>query len=503
MESEVVVLPHSPRPGESFDLRVTGIDSDGWGTAAIVAAVGPGGTAKRYTFKVPRGVPGDLVRFEVRKYRRGVVWGRPEVLEASPDRVGARCVHFDGNGQEPGCGGCRLQGMTYAHQLAIKHGWLEREFARAGLDASKILDVRAMDAPWFYRNKMEYSFADDGEHGTSLGLHPTGMKFDVLNLDACQLQSPEAMVVVTAVRRWANESGLAADVPKRRPTGFLRTLMVREGKRTGERMVVLVTTGAEVVETSAGTVPVSAVIDSFRDLMAELNTSGQVRIDSAWSIAHDARRGHKTTRTEHHLMGAMGLREELHIGGGDPLAFDVHPESFFQPNTLQAEVLYGEVIDAAKLMADDTVLDLYCGTGTIGLAMARQVREIHGVEIVQAAVDNARRNAEHNGIRNASFTCGDTEDYLAEHDGGPVDVVVIDPPRAGLSSRTMDKLLGLGADRVVYVSCRPSSLARDAVALMAGGYALAHVQPVDMFPHTAHLETVAMFRRVAPRGIHG
>ncbi|MEM1350416.1 MAG: methyltransferase domain-containing protein, partial [Myxococcota bacterium] len=284
-------------------------------------------------------------------------------------------------------------------------------------------------------------------------------------------------------------------------TGFLRTLTVREGKRTGDRLLALTTSTAERAsmdntEHAAEDVArafVAAATQIFGDLGAPVTT--------AYWMQHHAQRGQPTRLIEHHLLGPATFREILHLPGDHELEFEIHPTAFFQPNTMQAEVLYATALEYTGLMHDEasTVLDLYCGTGTIGLCMAPYAKRVFGIELNASAVENARINAAHNGIEHAEFFVGDVGKVLessafraATHG---VDVIVVDPPRSGLLPQAREQLRSFDVPRLVYVSCNPETLARDAAELCAHGYTLHDVQPVDMFPHTYHIENVARFTR--------
>ncbi len=218
-----------------------------------------------------------------------------------------------------------------------------------------------------------------------------------------------------------------------------------------------------------------------------------IAVTTGYWTQHLARRGVRTTITEHHLFGKPLLNEELRLSGRT-LRFEIHPRAFFQPNTRGAERLYDTVAEAAELLGGETVLDLYCGTGTIGLCLAHRAERVVGIELVESAVENARRNAAHNGIDNVTFLAGDVGKVLA-NEALSGDVVVVDPPRSGLMPAARMLIQRLEASRLVYVSCNPEALARDLVALHAAGWTTQSIRPVDMFPHTAHIECVATLTR--------
>jgi 23S rRNA (uracil1939-C5)-methyltransferase len=279
---------------------------------------------------------------------------------------------------------------------------------------------------------------------------------------------------------------------------LLETLTIREGKRTGERLVELVTSDVQRCRYRGEEVEVSVVVADFRQTVLAIGP--EVGVDALYWTRRCAARGQRTRYESTLLDGSPVLRERLEIADGRSLRFEIHPRAFFQPNTLQAEVLYSEVIEASGLKSRRVgrVLDLYCGTGTIGLCLAHRADQVVGIELVAEAVENARRNAALNGIDNVVFHQGDVAQVLESEglvDAGAVDLLVVDPPRNGLTPAALELVAKLDVPRVVYVSCTPRSLARDLSVLCRHGYRLRRVRPVDMFPHTWHVETVAVLDR--------
>ncbi|MEO1266933.1 MAG: methyltransferase domain-containing protein, partial [Myxococcota bacterium] len=261
----------------------------------------------------------------------------------------------------------------------------------------------------------------------------------------------------------------------------------------------LTTTAAETALCRGDQAQATAIAAAFSEAVAEASAALGVVVTTLYWTQHRAVRGERTRMISHLLDGAPTLREELHLPDGHTLTFAIHPRAFFQPNTLQAEVIYGMVVDAADLRGQPAtrVLDLYCGTGTIGLALSPYATEVVGIELQPNAVENARQNAVHNAVENIVFHCGDVGKVLeAEGLGAPDDRVVVDPPRAGLNPQALELIGQMGIARLVYVSCNPRSLARDVAALRAYGLKAISVQPVDQFPHTMHVESVAVLERV-------
>jgi len=495
-------LSHAPRPDDAFTVDVTGLDPKGNGTAQLWARIANEPKARRFVFTMYRAVPGDRVDVRVVKRRRNQVRAIVErIVTPSPDRVAPRCAHFghrDTLGQ--GCGGCSLQTLSVEAQLRHKREAVLGHFRHHALDTSVVAPALGLDPPWFYRNKMEFSIGRQRDDRFAVGMHPGGYRYEVLPLTECHLLSPEASRLVPALSAWLEATGLAP-FEGRTNEGVQRTLTVREGKRTGERMLEWTTSHADPFETVDGPRPAAEVAAAFAEAAMRIGDEVGAPITSVWWTRHRAVRGERTRLETHHIAGRPGLRERLDLVDGHSLSFEIHPRAFFQPNTGQAEVIYRQVIDASGVQtAPGTlrVLDLYCGTGTIGLCLAPWAREVVGVELVPDAVENATRNAEANGIGNARFFAGDAAEVVeAEQMDAPgaFDVVVVDPPRAGLHEASRALVARIGAPRVVYVSCNPETLARDLAALTRAGYDIDHVVPVDQFAHTPHVECVATLTR--------
>jgi 23S rRNA (uracil1939-C5)-methyltransferase len=416
------------------------------------------------------GLPGDRVRARVTKVKRGFAEAlATDVLQPSPNRVEAPCAHY------PVCGGCRFQDLDYALQVAAKEDQVRDALKRIGGIAEPPLEpILPADSPFFYRNKMEYSFTQRPE-GPALGFHKAGRWDEVLEIEKCWLTTDLGNSIRNAVRDWAREENLVA-YDQAEHTGYLRHLVVREGRNTGQALVVLVTASGEKFE---------------RGYFVEvLNRFPEVR-SIHWAVNDTP--AEVTNLPSTLLWGEDAIEEEL-LG----LRFRIRPNAFLQTNTEMAEKLYGIAIEYAALTGTETVYDLYCGTGTIGISMARNALTVWGVEISEESVACALENLELNSIGNAAFFAGNVGqslEELAERAGSP-DVVVVDPPRAGLAGKALKRTGALGAERIVYVSCNPTTLASDVKVLRAEhGYELARVRPVDMFPHTPHVEAVALLTR--------
>jgi 23S rRNA (uracil1939-C5)-methyltransferase len=436
-------------------------------------AYGGNGVARLdgYVVFVRRGLPGDRVRARVTKVKRSHAEAlATDVVRAGPNRVDAPCAHY------PACGGCRFQDLAYEKQLEQKHAQVRDALQRLGGIADPPLHAIVPCEPeiFHYRNKVEYSFTQTPD-GPALGFHKAGRWDEVLDLEKCWLTTGVGNGVRDAVRDWAREERLAP-YSQADNSGYLRHLVVREGRNTGQALVQLVTAPGDHFEPGY-----------FVDVVRRFPEVHSVH----WSI--NDRPAEVTNLPTKLLWGEEWIEEE--IGG---LRFRVRPNAFLQTNTGMAEKLYGLAAVAAGLTGSETVWDLYCGIGTIGLTLARDALTVWGIEVSEESVACALENAELNGVVNAAFFAGNVGqvvEELVERSGSP-DVVVVDPPRAGLAGKALRHLGRLGAPRLVYVSCNPTTLAGDAKALRTEyGYELLGVTPVDMFPHTPHVESVALLER--------
>jgi len=391
------------------------------------------------------------------------------VLEPSDGRVPAPCAHFGS------CGGCRFQDYAYDLQIAAKETQVRDALVRLGRFPDPPLEPIVPAASQFhYRNKLEYSFTQT-EEGPALGFHRAGRWDEVLEIDECLLTTELGNQIRAAVQGWAREEGLVA-YDQGTQEGYLRHLVVREGRNTGQALVLLVTGPKERFDSGY--------------LVDVLRRFPQVR-SIHWAVNDTP--AEVTNLPSKLLWGEAAIEEEL-LG----LRFRVRPNAFLQTNTEMAEQLYATAREFAALTGSETVYDLYCGTGTIGLALASGALTVWGVEISEEAVACAIENAELNGITNAAFFAGNVGQSIEElrERAGQPDVVVVDPPRAGLAGKALRRTGALEAPRVVYVSCNPTTLASDLAVLRDEyGYELLRCRPVDMFPHTPHIESVSLLER--------
>ncbi|MFY9578712.1 MAG: 23S rRNA (uracil(1939)-C(5))-methyltransferase RlmD [Gaiellaceae bacterium] len=437
-------------------------------------AYGGNGVARLNGFVVfvRRGLPGDTVRARVTKVQRRHAEALvTEVLKPGPQRVEAPCAHY------PACGGCRFQDLAYEAQIAAKHGQVEDALRRIGQIAAPPLEpiVGAEDV-FHYRNKLEYSFTQL-EDGPTLGFHKAGRWDEVLEIERCWLTTELGNAIRNTVREWARGERLVA-YDQADQTGYLRHLVVREGRNTRQALVQLVTASGEKYDTG-----------HFVDV---LRTFPEVR-SIHWAENHSP--AEVTNLPTRLLWGEEAIEEQL-CG----LRFRVRPNAFLQTNTGMAERLYGVAREFASLTGQETVYDLYCGIGTIGLTLAREALTVWGIDVSEESIACALENADLNEIANAAFFAGNVGQSLGElrERSGEPDVVIVDPPRAGLAGKALRRLGEIGAPRIVYVSCNPTTLASDVKTLRSDyGYELLRARPVDMFPHTPHVETVALLEREA------
>jgi len=448
-----------PKRGDLLELVVDDLAFGGEGV----------GRADGYVVFVRGGLPGDRLRVRVTEARgrfgRGVI---DTVLSPSPDRVEAPCPYFGS------CGGCRLQHLAYPAQLAFKEKQVRDCLTRlGGLTPFELRPIVAAPAPYGYRNKMEFTIAGPGP---VIGLHQAERYDVVLDIERCLLQSDTMNALLDELRRQVRERALSVWDPQSE-RGLLRFAAVREGQRTGEAMVNVVASAPDV------------------DTLVPVAEALRARVPATTSVVlnvNDKKASVAVGSEEHLLLGRDHITEKLGSVG-----FRVSAASFFQTNTAQAERLFAIVAEACELGGDDTVLDLYSGTGAISLLLAGRARHVYGIELAPAAVADAVRNAQANGIANCTFLTGEVRHVLPAlaRDGVRPSVVVADPPRAGFHPKALSALAALAPARIVYVSCNPSTLARDVGDLARQGYRLDWVQPVDMFPQTPHIEAVARLTR--------
>jgi 23S rRNA (uracil1939-C5)-methyltransferase len=448
-----------------------------------------------------RAVPGQTVKARITRKKRNYAEARAiETLSQSPDYRSPVCPHFGI------CGGCLWQDISYEAQLFWKRTHLVECLEHiAGAGEMEVNPIIASPEILYYRNKMEFTFSDrrwllaeeldrelDRESLFALGLHVRGLFDKVFNVENCFLMSPQAVAILRTVRQWAVESGFPA-YNIRTHQGFWRFLVIREAKRTGQTLVHFITSGTPGERQSVDRPSKHMRPESPGIIIDRLSKHLRSEFPGITTLVHSIndKKSQVAIGDSSRVLFGPGVIEEK-LGG---LRFRVSAHSFFQTNTLGAEKLYEAVSRLAGFKGAETVWDLYCGTGSIGLYIASRVKSVVGIEMVAEAVDDARENCRINGIGNCSYLCGDLKDVIGKvSQMGRPDVVIVDPPRAGMHPKVVKALLEALPARIIAVSCNPASLARDA-SLLLEAYDIKEVQPIDLFPHTPHLECVVRFDR--------
>ena len=422
---------------------------------------------------VKNGMPGQKVRFMINKKRSGRAEGRLlEVLEKSPlETREPVCSIF------PECGGCMYQTMSYENQLKMKECQV-RELLDGALNGTDYQweGIHGSPIEFRYRNKMEFSFGDAYKDGPlTLGLHKKGSTYDILTADDCQLVHEDMTKILTCVHEYFLKRNVSY-YKKMQHTGYLRHLLLRRGVTTGEILVHVITTSQEEHD-----------LESLKEELLALPLEG--KIVGIMHIINDSL-ADVVQSDETRLLYGQDYFYETILG----LKFKITPFSFFQTNSLGAEVLYTAARSYIGSTKDMTVFDLYSGTGTIAQILADVSKKVIGVEIVGEAVEAARENAVLNGLDNCEFIAGDVMKVLDEVKEKP-DFIVLDPPRDGIHPKALEKIIHYQVPKMVYISCKPSSLARDLEILLAGGYRAERVKCVDMFPGTVHVESICLLSR--------
>ncbi len=440
---------------------------------------------------VEGGLPEQVLRVQITRRKRTYAEARVlEVVRQSPLATEPRCPHF------PDCGGCQLQHLRYEAQLAAKRQHVVDCLQRlGGITAPPVAAALPSPQEFFYRHKMEFAFSDRqwvpaslagttpiGSHGVFLGLHPRGRFDAVVDVTQCQLFSPLSNEILAHIRGFARQSGLPAYSALSRQ-GFWRHAVMREGKHTGQVMVNLVCSALDKPLLQTLATELLNTFPAVASVVATVSTSpANVAVGEQQEL----------------LAGRPYIEEKL-----GAYVYEISASSFFQSNPYQAVRLYETVREYTALRGGEVVFDLYCGTGTISIFLAEKAGVVWGFELAEEALADARRNCARNGVDNCRFVAGDVrrslETFLQQGKAQHPEVVVVDPPRAGVHPRVVEALVALAPQRIVYVSCNPATLARDVGMLCHHGYELREVTPVDMFPQTWHIEAVALLERPAAR----
>jgi len=449
--------------------------------SAGAKGVSVGKTEEGKTVIVSGAVPGDLVNVRVKKSKSNYFEGEAvEIIEYSENRVEPKCIHFGT------CGGCKWQNIAYEKQLDFKHNEVVNNIKRiGGVSDFEIIPILGSKEQYFYRNKMEFSFSnsrwltqyeisseENFGNRDALGFHIPGMWSKILDLKECYLQEDPSNQIRLAVKKYAVENGLEFYDVKAQE-GFLRTLMLRQNS-IGEWMVLFQLYREMESERIRLFDYLLSQFPQIKTLVFAINPKGN---DSIYDLDIQ------------NYFGEGYLYEEM-----DGLRFKIGPKSFFQTNYRQALELYRKTLEFADLSGDQVVYDLYTGTGTIAQYVARNAKQVIGIEAVQEAIDAAKEHAHINGLENCTFYCGDMKDifndeFLANHP--KADVLITDPPRDGMHQKVVEQILKLSPEKIVYVSCNSATQARD-IALLKDRYELVKILPVDMFPQTHHVENIAL-----------
>lgn len=458
--------------GEQYEIEITDLGSGGEGI----------GRTEGIAIFVPAAIPGDRILAEVQQDKKTYAIGKlVEILTPSPDRVTPPCAY------DRDCGGCSLQSISYQGQLALKKKWVIDRLTRIGkLENPKVLDVIPMKNPNRYRNKAQFVVARVGgeekkERGSTVGFYRE-KTHDAINIDRCDIQVEPANRIAEAVREYIREFKVPIYDPNT-GTGLLRNLIVKTAFGTGEIMVILVATNDKIPQAEW----------LAERIETELDKLERYSLESLILNVNRTKHG-ETMGTQCITLGGSPTILDKQMGKD----FEISPLSFYQVNPVQAEKLYRKVIEYAALTGEETVFDLYCGVGSIGIHLSDKAKRVIGIESQRKAVADANRNATINGCVNAEFIKGKVEEELPTLVGQGVqaDVVVLDPPRAGCDPTVLAAVAEAGPSRIVYVSCDPATLARDIKILGGYGYKFVEAQPVDMFPQTGHVECVALMSRV-------
>ncbi len=444
---------------EYIEMTIDGLTHEGNGV----------GRHEGFAVFVPRALPGEKVKVKIIKVLKNYAVGRlVDVMETASHRTEPSCPIYKR------CGGCSLQHLDYEEQLRQKRQWVVDNLERIGGIQVPVHPTIGMENPWRYRNKAQVPIGVGGEKGGLITGFFAPRSHEIIPMDSCSIQHESNDRVVEAVREIAGSLGLTA-YDEKKHEGLLRNVVAKVGFRSGEVMVVLVTREESIPEPAR-----TRLIEGIRE-----------RIPAVKSIVQNI--NPKRTNV---IFGdrSVVLWGEKYIYDyiGD-VKFAISARSFFQVNPVQTEVLYGKALEYADLSGTETVIDAYCGIGTISLFLAKRARRVYGVEVVDEAIADAKRNARLNGIDNVEFAVGEAEKVIPwwYAQGIRADVVVVDPPRKGCDRTLLDTIVKMKPERVVYVSCNPATLARDLRVLEDGGFKTVEVQPVDMFPHTGHVESVS------------
>jgi len=450
-------------PQENVVIQSTQYDGTGWSEIERE-------TGKKHRVEVPFTLEGEKVDVFLKRGKKRRTWYGilQQVLEPSPQRREAKCPHF------ARCGGCRSQHLSYEEQLERKEKFLKELFEP--FQTAQFHPIIPSPKEWHYRNKVEYTFSESKEREKFLGFIEARTKGRVIDIEACPLVEPWYQDLLIRVREWWKETKLPA-YKMHNDTGSLRSLVVRQGLLTGDKLVVLVVSGNPDFALK------KSHLESFKNAVKEVvgeDASIMVRI-------RQQIKGQPTQYYEMVLHGKGFFEEKI-----GELTFQVSPMSFLQPNTYAAEKLYDRGFELLNPSKEDVVYDLYCGIGTIGMCLSKRVKEVIGIEISKDSFYDLTVNRERLSIDNYIAFCGDVGRVLKEEASKKADAVIVDPPRQGLDARAIKHIIALEPKKILFISCNPSSQCENCIELEKAGYKVTHIQPVDQFPHTKHIENIVI-----------
>lgn len=442
-----------------IELKITGLGSSGECV----------GKAEGFTVFVHGALPGEIVSVKLFQVKKSYASGKIlNIIEPSAQRVKPECPYYEN------CGGCQLQHLSYEGQLAVKRQQVQDALERIGhIKGCEVLPVLGMENPWHYRNKMQFPVSRN-EGKIQIGCY-AAQTHNVIDIDSCIIQKQANNKIMQVVRSWMREFNVPA-YDETTGKGVVRHVMGRVGVRSGEVMAVIITACYDIPHAGELVTMLKSEVDGLKSIIQNINKKRTNII-----------MGNKNRV----LYGKGTIKDKL-----GNLKFNISPLSFFQVNSAQTEKLYATALDFAALQGSETVIDCYCGTGTISLYLAQKARKVYGIEIVEPAIKDANENAVANNITNAQFICGDAAVEMPAllNSGVEPDVVLLDPPRAGCDKKVLSAIVQVKPQKIVYVSCNPASLARDMAFLTENGYRAVKAQPVDMFGMCAHIETVALLQ---------
>lgn len=441
-----------------------------------IVDIGQGGVGigkyEGFTVFVDGGLVQDKIKVKITKSKKNYAVGDiVEIIEKSPFRVERKCSESLRQ-----CGGCQIQELDYQKQLDVKTNEVKQVISRIGkLDDVVIHDTLGMEHPFRYRNKAQFPIQKK-DNMPVIGFYKK-KSHDLISTDECIIQHEVNDKIIKIIKTYIRAYNVSI-YDEKTHKGLLRHLVTKVGFTTGEVMIVLVANGKKLPYLKELASVLKENIPGFKTLVVNVNTQKTNVILGKENIV---------------AYGDGMIRD--YIG---ELVFEISPLSFFQVNPLQTEVLYNKALEYANLGENDTVFDIYCGIGTISLFLAQKAKKVYGIEIVEDAIKDAKRNAKINNMDNVEFYVGKAEEVVPKmyKEGKRANIVVVDPPRKGCDEKVLDTIVSMEPDRVVYVSCNPSTLARDLAYLNERGYKCHEIQPVDMFPHSVHVENVAWLSRV-------